>query len=318
LWGVGQSPTKKEQLRNSSFIRFFILFFDWKGSEMKASWSGALGELISSFERRFGVQSVSSLGKEEGAGERGSKSAWSSGIASLDRALGTHGYPKGRMIEIFGQPSVGKSTLALYAAKACQAAGGRVAYLDIEHTFDPLYARMIGVDLGELLLLQPQGGEQAFSMMDALLQTQEVGLMILDSVAALLPQGEMGEGWQTASGASQASLLSRSLRRLSGILYRTPTTLLFLNQIRYHLPAPTLAVETTPGGYALKFYASQRIELIAKQAIKDPSGGWMGHTLCARVVKNKMARPFQEASMQCLYGIGLVEDDTAKVGVLPL
>jgi recombination protein RecA len=257
-----------------------------------------LKRLLGGLEQQFGQGLLQSFP------EASRPAVWSSGSWGLDRALGVGGYPQGRMIEIFGDAGVGKSTLALHAVQSCQKAGGLAVYIDAEHGLDLCYAGVLGVRLNELLIVKPSSAEQALGTLETLVQSRQVGVIVLDSVAALAPQQEIDTQGQTGNLFLQAQLLSRTLRRLSSLLHHTPTTILFLNQLRFHSPAPQIIRETTPGGHALKFYASIRLELVHKKHLLQQDR-ILGQHIVARVLKNKSAPPYQEAHITLRYGEGI-------------
>ncbi|MCB9641042.1 MAG: AAA family ATPase [Myxococcales bacterium] len=230
--------------------------------------------------------------------------AWPSGSWSMDQILGVGGYPKGRMVEIFGAPGTGKSTLALHAIQRCQERGGLGVYIDAEHSLDFCYAGALGVKLNELLVLKPTNAEQALSSLETLVKSGEIGVIVLDSIAALTPQRELEEGLQATSKFYQAQLISRMLRRLSSFLHQTPTSVLFVNQLRYRQQAPHLLQETTPGGHALKFYTSIRLELRHVRHLYQGER-IVGQHIQVHSVKNKLSPPFREAQVMIRYGEGI-------------
>ncbi len=226
------------------------------------------------------------------------------GSLGLDRALGVGGWPRGRLIEMYGPEGSGKSTLALHAVRECQQQGGIAAYIDAEHALDLKYAKAIGVKVGEVLLSQPDTGEQGLEVVDMLARSGAVDFVVVDSVAALIPQAELeGEIGDIHAGL-QARLISQALRKLVGVIAKTSTTVLFLNQLRHKIGATFGSPEITPGGNALKFFASIRVDIRCIGQIKEGTQ-ITGHRLRARIVKNKLAVPFQEAEFEIRYGQGI-------------
>ncbi len=240
----------------------------------------------------------------------------SSGSISIDRALGVWGYPKGRIIEIFGPESSGKTTLALQAVANAQAAGGAAAFIDAEHALDPKYARALGVKLDEMLISQPDFGEQALDICETLVRSNSVDIIVVDSVAALVPRAEIeGEIGDSHVGL-QARLMSQALRKLTGAINQSNCTVIFINQIREKIGVMFGSPETTTGGRALKFYCSVRVDVRRIGGIKDGSAEAVGNRVRARIVKNKCASPFREAEFDIMFGEGISrEGDAIDLGV---
>jgi recombination protein RecA len=260
----------------------------------------ALSVTLESLEKRFGQGVLMRLGGGVGAHVE----TVPTGILGLDLALGCGGWPRGRLIEIFGPESSGKTTLTLQAIAQVQAAGGTAAFVDAEHALDPGYARNLGVDTDSLLVSQPDSGEQALEITEALVRSGAVDLIVVDSVAALVPQAEIqGEMGDTHVGL-QARLMSQALRKLAGIVHRTGTMVIFVNQVRQKIGVMFGNGEVTTGGNALKFYASLRLDIrrIGAVKVKDDI---VGNKTRIRIVKNKLAPPFQAAEVEIRYGTGI-------------
>ena len=259
-----------------------------------------LGQVLVDIEKQFGKGAIMKLGENT----HREMDVCSSGSLALDIALGVGGYPKGRIIEIYGPESSGKTTIALHAIAEVQKQGGKAAFIDVEHALDPVYASKLGVNIQELLVSQPDTGEQALEICEALVRSEAISIVVIDSVAALVPQAEIEGEMGDSHVGLQARLMSQALRKLSGTINKTNTIAIFINQLREKVGVIFGNPEVTPGGRALKFYSSIRLDIRRSEQIKQ-GDNIVGNKTNIKIVKNKVAPPFKVANVEIVYGEGV-------------